>query len=568
MKRLPVLIIFAAAIAVILLVPPPPAAAKTVPYEWTGVERIVAIGDVHGAYDNLVAILETTGLLNEQLEWIGGKTHLVQLGDIVDRGPRSRDCMDLLMKLEKQAKKAGGYVHVLTGNHEVMNIVGILDHTPPEELAVYNDRQARRTRERAFQVYYKEREEDARAEGEDRSSKDEIRADFDKTYLPGYFGHRLAFGVKGRYGKWIRGHNVAILINDIVFSHGDWSEEISALGIDEVNQRVRDELSGELPLQEGISFHLMGPLQYRGLAEVQLTREQQESFEDRVNRILANLDAKRMVVGHTVTQGTIEPRFGGKHISVDVGMNELYRGGHQVALVIEADVCYAVHSGGRVELPAFLDQRNYFDYLEKVAAVDPENVNVQQSLAEEFVARGDLERARIAVERLFQIEKPMPFPYRRILGDLYRKLDEESRAREQYLLYVEQLQAVAQQNPNNPHLRNTLARFCIERELFLDRAEMNIRKALEIEPERSAFLTTLARLQFARKEYTQAIRTLEKVEREDPSYEALYYLGLSYVELDDSDQARNVFERAIERDPERPEARDELRKLNESSHER
>ncbi len=463
MKRFPILTALTTAIAFSLLLSPPVAAAKTIPYEWNGVERIVAIGDVHGAYDNLVDILETTGLVNEKLKWTGGKTHLVQLGDIVDRGPRSRDCMDLLMKLEKQAKKAGGYVHVLIGNHEAMNIVGILDHTPPEELAVYYDRQARQIRERAFQVYYKEREEDARAEGENRPDKDEIRDDFDKKYLPGYFGHRQAFGIKGRYGKWIREHNVAVLINGIVFSHGDWSEETSALGIEQVNQRVRDELSGELPLQDGIAFNLEGPLQYRGLAEVQLTREQQEGFDNRVNRILTNLGAKRMVVGHTVTRGTVEPRFGGKHISVDVGMNELYRGGHQVALEIEGNVFYAVHSGGKIELPEFLDQRNYFDHLEKVAAVDPENVNVQQSLAEEYAARGDHERALLVLERLFQIDKAMPFRYRRILGDLYRKLDDEPKAREQYLLYVEELHALAEQTPNNPYLRNTLARFCIER---------------------------------------------------------------------------------------------------------
>jgi Flp pilus assembly protein TadD len=443
--------------------------------------------------------------------------------------------------------------------------VGILDHTPPEELAVYNSRKARRTRARAFQVYYKEREEEARAEGQDKPPKDEIRADFDKKYLPGYFGHRMAFGIKGRYGKWIRGHNAAVLINDIVFSHGDWSEEISRLGIEEVNQRVRDELSGELPLQDGIAFHLKGPLQYRGLAEVQLTRDQQEGFDDRVNRILANLGAKRMVVGHTVTRGTIEPRFGGKHISVDVGMNELYNGGHQVALVIEADALYAAHFGGKVELPAFLDQQNYFDYLEKVAAVDPENINVQQSLAEEYAARGDLEKARLAAERLFRIDKAMPFRYRRILGDLYRMLGDEPKALEQYSLYFDELQAVVEDNPDNPYLRNTLARFCLERDLFLDRAETSIQKALEMDPESSAFLTTLARLQFARKDFDQAVRTLEKVERETSSYEVLYYLGLSYIGLNESDKARDAFELALKRYPERAEARDELRKLNDSS---
>jgi hypothetical protein len=59
-------------------------------WEWNDVPRIVAIGDVHGAYNNLVALLKNAGLIDEKRNWIGGKTHLVQLGDVVDRGPESR----------------------------------------------------------------------------------------------------------------------------------------------------------------------------------------------------------------------------------------------------------------------------------------------------------------------------------------------------------------------------------------------------------------------------------------------------------------------------------------------
>ncbi|HLE69128.1 MAG TPA: metallophosphoesterase, partial [Vicinamibacteria bacterium] len=96
-------------------------------WEWIGVARIVAIGDVHGAFDNMVAVLKNAGILDEKLKWKGGKAHLVQNGDVVDRGPHSRKAMDLLMELEEQAEKAGGRVHVLIGNHEAMNLVGILD---------------------------------------------------------------------------------------------------------------------------------------------------------------------------------------------------------------------------------------------------------------------------------------------------------------------------------------------------------------------------------------------------------------------------------------------------------
>src|SRR5580765_7638710 len=86
----------------------------------TGVDRVVAVGDVHGAYDRYVEILRTTGLLDDRLRWTGGRTHLVQLGDVVDRGPDSLKALDLLERLEKDASRAGGAVHALLGNHEVM----------------------------------------------------------------------------------------------------------------------------------------------------------------------------------------------------------------------------------------------------------------------------------------------------------------------------------------------------------------------------------------------------------------------------------------------------------------
>jgi fructose-1,6-bisphosphatase len=64
--------------------------------EFDGVDRIVAVGDVHGAYDRFVEILTTAGVIDKRLRWTGAKTHLVQLGDVLDRGPDSRKAMDLL----------------------------------------------------------------------------------------------------------------------------------------------------------------------------------------------------------------------------------------------------------------------------------------------------------------------------------------------------------------------------------------------------------------------------------------------------------------------------------------
>ena len=67
-------------------------------------------------------LLQIAKLVDDESNWIGGTCHLVQLGDILDRGDSERSCIDLLFKLRKQAEEAGGKVHVLLGNHEVMNV--------------------------------------------------------------------------------------------------------------------------------------------------------------------------------------------------------------------------------------------------------------------------------------------------------------------------------------------------------------------------------------------------------------------------------------------------------------
>ena len=48
------------------------------------VEKIVVIGDIHADYEILLAVLKKAGLINDKLEWVGGKTYLVMIGDLVD----------------------------------------------------------------------------------------------------------------------------------------------------------------------------------------------------------------------------------------------------------------------------------------------------------------------------------------------------------------------------------------------------------------------------------------------------------------------------------------------------
>jgi hypothetical protein len=381
---------------------------NTIPFEWNGVKRIVAVGDIHGAYDSLVSILQQADLVDKRLRWAGGETHLVQVGDMVDRGPGSRKVIELLMKLEKDAERKGGKVHVLTGNHDAMNVVGILDHTSPEEIESYRDRDSKTRQKRVFERRYENMVADAKAQEIEPPSEDVEWKKFIDQFPLGFIEHRLAFQPNGPYGSWILQHNVAILINGILFSHSDWTAEYAAKGLSEVNRRVRAELSGKADLKTGIAFAVSSPLQNRRFSMVPLRRDVQESYGSILEPILTTLKASRIVVGHTMTRGVIEPRFGGMHISVDAGMLDFYGGGQLVALEIEGDQLRAIHTGGKVALPAYLDETNLLDYLLEVASVAPENLAVRIYIIEQYRGRGENEAARRTMEELFRIDKTIP----------------------------------------------------------------------------------------------------------------------------------------------------------------
>src|ERR1700719_227845 len=118
-------------------------------------ESLVAIGDVHGDFDDFVGILQRIGLTDKQNHWAGGKTTFVQTGDLLDRGPKPREVMDLMMALEKEAPQAGGRVVGLLGNHEVMNIMGDLRYVTPANYASFADGNSEKRRKDVYVEYGK-----------------------------------------------------------------------------------------------------------------------------------------------------------------------------------------------------------------------------------------------------------------------------------------------------------------------------------------------------------------------------------------------------------------------------
>jgi hypothetical protein len=332
-----------------------PAQDTAVPAVFTGVERIVAVGDVHGGYEEFVQVLQLAGVIDKKLNWAGGKTHLVQTGDVLDRGPDSRKVMDLLMKLEKQAPKKGGRAISLLGNHEVMNLVGDLRYVSAGEYAAFATEDSAAIRDAGFELLA------------DPARKDDpaYRKAWDAEHPLGWVEHRQAFSLRGKYGKWLRERNAVVKIDDYLFVHGGIPPSLADSSIQAINDRIREELRSVEIVTGALSTAADGPLWYRGLA-----LESEEAISGHVDLVLANFGVSHIVVGHTTMPGAVLPRLGGKVLLIDVGLSKAY-GSRQACLVVERGTAVALHRGSPLKLPMNAPSEAVLAYLRSAAALDP-----------------------------------------------------------------------------------------------------------------------------------------------------------------------------------------------------
>ena len=318
------------------------------PCDITTSERVVAIGDVHGAYDRFVGMLRAAGLIDGRQRWIGGRARLVQTGDLLDRGADSRKVVDLLIKLEREAAAAGGRVHALVGNHEFMRLVGDWRYVSPGEYKAFQDADSVALRDRVHDLNAERAAQRARAE-KGTFNEREYRAQFVKDFPLGYFEMQRAFGKDGEYGKWVRSRVAAVKINGVLFIHGGVSDKVANLGCQGLNAEVQRDLAAAPVPADKITSLLSatedGPLWYRGMAS-----EPEAAFEPMLDSILRRLDARGVVIGHTpIATGQITTRFGGRVVLIDTGMlgGEFFKAGAASALEARDGALAAIYEDGR-----------------------------------------------------------------------------------------------------------------------------------------------------------------------------------------------------------------------------
>lgn len=363
-----------------------PLVATAEQYRWTGVERVVAVSDPHGAYDALVKTLQNAAVVDEDQHWAGGKTHLVITGDLLDRGAESRKIMDLVIALEAQAPESGGMVHLTLGNHEVMNLVGDLRYVSAGEYAAFASDESPDERERWFDIFRQQRTDEVEAA---------LRAEFDESRPAGFYAHRQAFRSDGRYGSWLLSKPVMVVINDTTYVHGGLSPVVAEYDLDGLNAELRSQVAGyvrqaEVLYDAGLLDPAVNFYEHRGAAEAIAASAEAESAEhkaaaavidlsragihgmqsplwyrgtvgcstlledDTLTAALHALGATRAVIGHTPTPGRhVLTRHGGRITEIDTGMlTSAYRGSG-FALVIEAnDVSVVGEIAPQPDVPA------------------------------------------------------------------------------------------------------------------------------------------------------------------------------------------------------------------------
>lgn len=263
---------------------------------------IVAISDIEGNFQEFRELLQAAGVIDRYLIWDFGDGHLVLTGDFFDRGTMVTECLWLIYKLEEEAKKSGGRVHFILGNHETMNLQGDTRYV---------------------------------------NAKYQLTANTLDVPLSELYSKN------NELGRWLRTKNIMVKIGDHLFVHAGISQKINNLNLSivQINTLARPVLDLYQKHENDTLQTIMwsvGPLWYRGYYG-------KESIPEVIDRTLEQYEVSRIITGHTVVADSISTWYNGKVINIDTRHSE----GFSEALLIENGNYYAIDKTGR--------KRNLFD---------------------------------------------------------------------------------------------------------------------------------------------------------------------------------------------------------------
>jgi hypothetical protein len=298
-------------------------------------QRIIAVGDLHGDFDAWQTIARAAGLIDGRGHWAGGKTTLVQMGDITDRWADSLKIIRSLQQLQKEAARSGGKVYVILGNHEAMNLLGDNRYTTPGEYAAFVDAQSAARRDRVYEANRAQAEAFYKTQVPPLTPE-QVRAKWMAEHPLGWVEHRLAWQPSGELGQWATRNPAILKIGGTLFAHGGISAEYARQPLDAVNKRVAAAMAAADDSPASVLSDPLGPLWYRGLVmtdtEAQAARAAAKppatplTAEQELGAVLAAYGAQRLVVAHTPQKSGILITLGGRLACIDTGISRAYGG--------------------------------------------------------------------------------------------------------------------------------------------------------------------------------------------------------------------------------------------------
>ena len=262
------------------------------------VNKLLALSDIEGNFSAFRKLLQGNGVIDSAFNWIFGNGHLVLTGDFVDRGEQVTEVLWLIYSLEEKAKAAGGYVHFVLGNHEIMNLnldLRYLNKKYLENTTLLNE------------------------------------------------GFETLYGEQSELGRWLRSKNIIENVGGILFLHGGISPFINNfdVSIEEINVLARPyyaDTTDNYPSGIDSLFNSSGPFWYRGY----YTGKRKATMQQ-IDSTLEKFKVNKISTGHTVVADTISAWFDGKVFNTDVH----HARGHIEALLMENNKFYRVNADGR-----------------------------------------------------------------------------------------------------------------------------------------------------------------------------------------------------------------------------
>jgi hypothetical protein len=269
------------------------------PFRFPAAERVVAVGDLHGDLASTREALRLAGAIDAADRWVGKKLVLVQVGDQLDRGDDEPEILRLLERVTAEAREQGGAVHVLNGNHEIMNAAGDLRYVTADGLRDY--------------------------------ASVPPGAKLPSNVPEQARGRAAAFAPGSELSRKLAERNTVVIVGDTLFAHAGVLPKHVRYGIGRINDDVRRFFRGELAALPEVVGSDDAPVWTRVFGGPTPT----PAACSELDGVLSALSVKRLVVGHTVQKAGITSACAERVFRIDVGLSDYYGSNRSQVLEIE-----------------------------------------------------------------------------------------------------------------------------------------------------------------------------------------------------------------------------------------